>query len=557
MDAMHRWIALWCLAALLALGCASSSKPASAPPAPTVAPLTLPDTGWSEVKRALHALRRLAYGPSPRDWEQVRRLGVAQWVALQLHPERLPDEALATRLEPLGTLSLSTEDLIARYPPLRQQARELGVPLETREDRRELTLMLGADALPRRVGEDLMAQKLIRAVESNHQLQEVLVDFWFNHFNVSAEKGPVRWMLTSYERDAIRPHVFGRFRDLLGATARHPAMLFYLDNWTSVRDGFEPGRRRFGMAQAFRKNARGLNENYARELLELHTLGVDGGYTQDDVREVARAFTGWSLNRPRVAPAFVFRAEAHDPGEKTMLGQAFPPGGGVKDGEHVLDMLARHPSTARFLSTKLARKFVSDEPPAALVDRLAQVFLATDGDLRAVYTALFTSPEFWSDAAWSSKTRTPLELVASSIRALGGTTNGGRPLARTVERMGEPLYRAPAPTGYPEHAAPWVNAGALVVRLNFALALASDRVRGTDVEVMKLVPTPAPTDTGVLVDALALRLLYEPLSDQTRATLLAALEPGEDERMSDGEVRQVDVRRAVGLLLGSPEFQKQ
>jgi uncharacterized protein (DUF1800 family) len=521
-----------------------------------VAPLALPDTGWSEEKRALHALRRLAYGPSPRDWDEVRRLGVAQWVALQLHPEQVPDEALAARLEPLPTLHLSTEELIARYPPLRQQARELGVPLETREDRRELTMMLGADALPRRVATDLMAQKLIRAVDSRHQFQEVLVDFWFNHFNVSAEKGPVRWMVTSYERDALRPHVFGRFRELLGATARHPAMLFYLDNWTSVRDGFEP-RRRSGMAPAFRKNARGLNENYARELLELHTLGVDGGYTQEDVREVARAFTGWSLNRPRVAPAFVFRDDAHDPGEKTVLGQALPAGGGVKDGERVLDMLARHPSTARFLATKLARKFVSDEPPAALVDRLAQVFLATDGDLRAVYTALFTSADFWSDAAWSTKTKTPLELVASSLRALGGTTDGGLPLARAVERMGEPLYRAPAPTGYPEHAAPWVNAGALVGRLNFALALASNRVRGTEVDVMSLVPQPAPPDTAALVDALALRLLYEPLSPQTRATLLAALEPGEDERMADGEVRPVDVRRAVGLLLGSPEFQKQ
>jgi uncharacterized protein (DUF1800 family) len=516
----------------------------------------LPDTGWSEEKRALHALRRLSYGPSPRDWDEVRRLGVARWVALQLYPEHVPDDALAARLEPLTTLSLSTEELIARYPPLRQQARELGVPLETREDRRELAAMLGADALPRRVATDLMAQKLIRAVEGRHQLQEVLVDFWFNHFNVSAEKGPVRWMITSYERDALRPHLFGRFRDLLGATARHPAMLFYLDNWTSVREGFEP-RRRLGLAPAFRKNARGLNENYARELLELHTLGVEGGYTQQDVREVARAFTGWSLNRPRVAPAFVFRADAHDPGEKTVLGQALPPDGGVRDGERVLDMLARHPSTARFIATKLARKFVSNEPPAALVDRLAQVFLSTDGDLRAVYTALFTSPEFWSDAAWSAKTRTPLELVASSIRALGGTTDGGPPLARAVERMGEPLYRAPAPTGYPEHAAPWVNAGALVGRLNFALALASDRVRGTDVDVMALVPRPTPSDTGALVDALALRLLYEPLSPQTRATLLSALEPGEDERMSDGEVRPLDVRRAVGLLLGSPEFQKQ
>jgi uncharacterized protein (DUF1800 family) len=500
-------------------------------------------------------LRRLAYGPSPQDWEEVRHTGLARWIALQLHPEHLPDDAVAARLNPLSTLRLSTEELMTRYPPLRQQARELGVPLETPEDRRELAVMLGSDTLPRRIGVDLMAQKLIRAVESRQQLQEVLADFWFNHFNVSAEKGPVRWMVTSYERDAIRPHVFGRFRELLGATARHPAMLFYLDNWTSVREGFEP-RRRGMIPPAFRKNARGLNENYARELLELHTLGVDGGYTQEDVREVARVFTGWSLNRPRLAPAFVFRADAHDPGEKLVLGHPVA-SGGEHEGDHVLDMLARHPSTARFIATKLARKFVADEPPATLVDRLAQVFLGTDGDLRAVYTALFTSPEFWSGTAWNAKTKTPLELVASSIRALGGTTDGGSPLARAVERMGEPLYRAPAPTGYPEHATPWINAGALVTRLNFALALAAGRVRGTDVDVMALMPRPRPEDSGALVDTLALRLLYEPHSPQTRTTLLAALEPGDDGRMPDGEVRPVDVRRATGLLLGSPEFQKQ
>jgi uncharacterized protein (DUF1800 family) len=551
-----RGTALWCVAALFAVGCASTSQLASTPSGSSVPALTLPDSGWSEDQRALHALRRLAYGPSPRDWEEVRQVGVARWIAGQLHPATIPDDTVAARLEPLPTLRLSTEELIARYPPLREQARELGMPLETQEDRRELAAMLGKDALPARVGLDLMAQKLIRAVESRHQLEEVLVDFWFNHFNVSAEKGPVRWMATAYERDAIRPHVFGRFRDLLGATARHPAMLFYLDNWTSVRDGFEPGRRG-GIPPALRKNARGLNENYARELLELHTLGVDGGYTQEDVHEVARVFTGWSLNRPRVAPSFVFRAAAHDPEEKLLLGHKLSAGGGEQEGDQVLDLLARHPSTARFIATKLARKFVADEPPAALVDRIAQVFLDTDGDLRAVYTALFTAPEFWSDAAWNTKTKTPLELVASGIRALGGTTDGGPPLGRAVARMGEPLYRAPAPTGFPEHGTPWINAGSLVTRLNFALALAADRVRGTDVDVMALAPRAGKSDAGALVDALALRLLYQPLSPQTRTTLLAALEPGDDSTMPDGEVRPVDVRRAVGLLLGSPEFQKQ
>jgi uncharacterized protein (DUF1800 family) len=551
MTAMpHRTLPL--LLALLAVGCASRAPAPTSAPAPTLA---LPATGWSPEKQALHVLRRLAYGPSPQDWEEVRRVGVATWVRAQLEPERLPDDAVAAKLAGMPTLALGMEELVERYPPLREQARELGLPLETPEDRRALRTMLGEDALPQQVGEELMAQKLVRAVESRRQLQEVLVDFWFNHFNVSAEKGPVRWMVTSYERDALRPHVFGRFRELLGATARHPAMLFYLDNWTSVREGFEPlrGQRLPGLG----KGPMGLNENYARELLELHTLGVDGGYTQADVREVARAFTGWSIDKPRKAPAFHFRARAHDEGEKVVLGQRLPPGGGLEDGERVLDLLARHPSTARFLATKLARKFVADEPPPALVERLAKVFLATDGDLRAVYTALFTSEEFWSDAAYGAKTKTPLELVASSIRALGGTTDGGRPLARRLALMGEPLYRAPAPTGFPERAEPWVNAGALVHRLNFALALSVGRVRGTQVDVRALRPEPLPPDVGALVDALAPRLLFDALSPETRGTLVAALAPGEDDRLPDGEVRPVEVRRVVGLLLGSPEFQKQ
>jgi hypothetical protein len=279
---------------LLAVGCASRAPAPASPPPP---PLELPATGWSPERQALHALRRLAHGPSPRDWEELRRGGVAAWVWAQLHPGQLPDDAVSRKLAGLPTLALGMEELVERYPPLQQQARELGVPLETGEDRQALRRMVGEDRLPQQVGEELMAQKLIRAVESRRQLQEVLVDFWFNHFNVSADKGPVRWMVTSYEREALRPHVFGRFRELLGATARHPAMLFYLDNWTSVREGFQPrrGQRLPGLGQG----PAGLNENYARELLELHTLGVDGGYTQADVREVARAFTGWSIERPR------------------------------------------------------------------------------------------------------------------------------------------------------------------------------------------------------------------------------------------------------------------
>ncbi|XXF76874.1 DUF1800 domain-containing protein [Myxococcaceae bacterium GXIMD 01537] len=540
------------LLTLLAAGCASRAPTAAAPSPP---PLELPVRGWSEPKQSLHVLRRLAYGPSPEDWAEVRRAGASTWISSQLQPERIADDAVARKLAAMPTLTLSMEQVVERYPPLKEQARELGLPLETDEDKRALREMLGKEALPEQVGEELLAQKLVRAVESRRQLQEVLVDFWFNHFNVSSEKGAVKWMVTAYERDALRPHVFGRFRDLLGATARHPAMLFYLDNWASVREGFQP--RGGEKLPGFGKGPLGLNENYARELLELHTLGVDGGYSQEDVRAVARAFTGWSIDKPRKAPVFRFRAVAHDMDEKLLLGHRLPPGGGRDDGERVLDWLARHPSTARFISTKLARKFVSDAPPPALVERLAEVFQKTDGDLRAVYTALFTSPEFWSEEAYGAKTKTPLELVVSSIRALGGGTDGGKPLGRAMALMGEPLYRAPAPTGFPEHAEPWVNAGALVHRLNFALALSAGRMRGTHVDARALRPEPPPREPGALVDALAPRLLFEPLSPDTRATLLAALEPGEDGRVDDGEERPVDVRRVAGLLLGSPEFQKQ
>ncbi|EPX58406.1 hypothetical protein D187_004162 [Cystobacter fuscus DSM 2262] len=541
---MSRALLLSLLGLLTLPGCASGPwERATTPPR-----LTWPATGWSADKQALHVLRRLAFGPSPRDWEEVRRVGVASWVERQLWPERIPDEAVERQLATLPTVTFGMKALRERYPLLQDHARELGIRLETQEDRDRLTEMLGADMLPGRVDQELRTQKLLRAVDGQRQLQEVLVDFWFNHFNVSVDKGPVRWMVMSFERDALRPHVFGRFRELLAATARHPAMLFYLDNWRSAGEGPAPGK-----GGGKKKASTGLNENYARELLELHTLGVDGGYSQQDVREVARAFTGWTIDEPDRAPVFVFQPDMHDAGDKHVLGVALPAGGGQEDGERVLDILARHPATARFIATKLARKFVSEAPPPALVERLAQVFLRTEGDLRAVYSALFTSPEFWSDEALGALTKTPLELVVSSLRALGARTDGGPALSRVVERMGQSLYRAPAPTGFPEHAAPWVNTGALVQRINFALDLTEGRVRGTRVEFPWGWASP-PANVAALLDSLVPRLLFEPLSAETRATLLSALAP---DSMPDGEMRPLDVRRAAGLLLGSPEFQKQ
>jgi uncharacterized protein (DUF1800 family) len=331
--------------------------------------------------------------------------------------------------------------------------------------RRRVELANGPEQV---VARDLMEGKLLRAIYSNRQLDEVLVDFWFNHFNVFLDKGADHYLITEYERDAIRPHVLGKFRDLLEATASSPAMLFYLDNWQSVGPG--NGARR------------GLNENYGRELLELHTLGVDGGYTQKDVTEVARCFTGWTINQPQRGGQFVFNPRLHDKGEKVVLGVKIPAGGGIEDGEKVLDILAHHPSTAHFISKKLAMRFVADDPPATLVDRMARTFLKTDGDLREVMRTMLGSKEFWSVGAYRSKMKSPLEMVASAVRAVDGDVDYAISLANQVGQLGEPLYRKPEPTGYSNSSQQWVNSAGLLARMNFALQLANNRMPGVKVE---------------------------------------------------------------------------
>src|SRR5438445_6970592 len=337
--------------------------------------------------------------------------------------------------------------------------------------------------LPQEALSQLQQAKTLRAIYSDRQLQEQLTDFWFNHFNVFGNKDLDLWLLASYEHDVIRPRVLGRFRDLLGVTAKSPAMLFYLDNYLSAdaqaakRLKSHPEKlrgRRYASLPGV--GNRGLNENYARELMELHTLGVDGGYTQQDVVEVARCFTGWTIARPQQGGGFVFRTAAHDRGEKRVLGQVIPAGGGREDGERVIDILARHPATARFIATKLARRFVSDDPPPALVERAAATFQRTDGSIRAVLETIFTSSEFWSAEAYRAKIKTPLEVVASAVRTLDGRVgagaagqdglgDGGMVLAREVARLGEPLYEAQPPTGYPDRAESWVNTGALLGRM--------------------------------------------------------------------------------------------
>jgi len=417
--------------------------------------------------QVVHTLNRITFGTTAADLDRVRSIGVDRYIEQQLHPERIADAAMRERLHGLTTLTMSSREVADRFEqPLleaRRQRKDAG------DEATPAQRMAQADA--NRVLLELSEQKILRAVYSERQLEEVLTDFWFNHFNVDARKGPARFLLTEYEREAIRPHVLGKFRDLLGATAHSPAMLFYLDNWMSV-DPEAPalGRRAQSAAQAPR---RGLNENYARELMELHTLGVDGGYTQKDVTEVARAFTGWSIDRPREGGEFRFAPRLHDAGAKTVLGHLIKAGGGESDGEQVLDILARHPSTARFIATKLVRKFVADQPPTSLVDRAAARFRDTNGDLREVVKTILFSKEFRSADALNAKAKTPFEFLVSALRAAGTDIRDARLYVRTMQELGMPLYQCQPPTGYADTAEAWINTGALVARMNVATRIAA------------------------------------------------------------------------------------
>ena len=388
------------------------------------------------TNQTLHILNRVAYGPRPRDLEAF---GIEEYIDQQLYPSEIDDRSVEAATSSLDALNLSGVELIQKYPNRRDQ----------------------------RVGlEQLTEAKLRRALSSERQLNEVMVDFWYNHFNVFAGKGACRVLVPSYERDAIRPYVFGKFRELVSATAKHPAMLFYLDNWLSVASSAPARGRR-----------RGLNENYARELMELHTLGVDGGYTQRDVVEVARSFTGWTIEGPR-RPAFLFAPPLHDNDPKLVLDHRIG-AGGMRDGEQVIDLLCRHPSTARFISTKLVRRFVSDDPPAELVGRVARAFVRSDGDIREMLQTIFRSEEFMSSEF--KKVKTPFEFVVSAMRATDARVDNPGVLARFLVRLGQPLYSAVPPTGYPDTGADWMSPGTLMTRLNFVTGLASGRLRGVTI----------------------------------------------------------------------------
>jgi uncharacterized protein (DUF1800 family) len=609
-------------------------------------------------------------------------MGIDRYIDLQLHPERINESGVDAKLSSFETLHMPVGQLYDKYPQPGLIARQIGIRgpgvanaqktaqstaqppnQKDQKDQKDQTDQVGpgtppasqasdADAQqqqkngqlikdyyashglkqPQEMLVELQAQKLIRAVDSQRQLDEVLTDFWFNHFNIFWGKGQDKWLTTDFEMNAIRPHVLGKFKDLLTATAKSPAMLFYLDNAESSapdarpvgranRPGFKRGpfgRPPFGpvmlppapqqpnpnAANQKGKRKTGINENYARELMELHTMGVDGGYTQKDVQEVARCLTGWTIDGPRRGGHFAFRDWMHDNGEKTVLGHKIPAGGGQRDGEMVIDILVHHPSTVKFISTALVRRFVSDTPPQSLVDRVSQVYVRTDGDIREMMKTILTSPDFNSPAAYRAKIKSPFELAASAIRALGGDTNGSPALGQFIAKMGEPLYRYQAPTGYPDRAEQWVNTGALLQRLNFGLAITGNKIAGTTVAIGN-------ADVGSaqqLIDRAIAELLGGDVSEQTRTVLykqikegvsfkgdlsdssgeMAAMSPdghpeGPDDMTTKGTAKTKQERKeiraerkwqlqavaqapqpvdpetakAFGLVLGSPEFQRR
>jgi uncharacterized protein (DUF1800 family) len=554
-----------------------------------------------------HALDRLGFGPRPGDVARVREMGVDRWIALQLAPDRIPDgttdSLIASAFE---TYHADTRDLVsvaqAGQQAIRQRARQAARQGDTASKRDLRADVLRDDPQlrmqlqrARRVVGDVQAVKLARAVVSDRQLEEVMTDFWENHFSVYSAKGLTRTFIPAYDRDVIRPRALGRFRDLLGAVARSPAMLFYLDQFQSTVDSMHSPLRDVRaprMRTALRR--RGLNENYARELLELHTLGVDGGYTQRDVIEVARALTGWTMN-PRQGAGFVFRPEIHDADAKLVLGRRLAAGRGIEDGEEVLDIVARHPATARFIARKLAVRFVSDDPPPALVERAAATFRRTDGDIRETVRTIVTSPEFFSRAAYRAKVKSPFELVASALRAMGARADTTPRAAQMVAFLGAPIFGHQAPNGWPETGDAWMNAGAILNRINFGLALAAGRVPGAGVaqwpEASRLLGAPRAQQVDAVISAFLggqaspdtrdiLIRGENPLAAKLAAqaertpTPMAPTEKDDDDRMAtmreDGPrrpgargaplgrpVQLEGLAQVVGLAIGAPEFQRR
>lgn len=478
--------------------------------------------------KVLHLLNRLSYGARPGDVERVTQMGTDRYLQQQLNPASIPESpALSRQLSSLETLKMSPVSLFQAFNPRAGQPDQKPSPQVRQMNRQNA----------RQVVEEAVQARLLRAVESDRQLEEQMVDFWFNHFNVFSGKGLTRLWVGSYENQAIRPHALGKFRDLLGATAQHPAMLFYLDNWQNTAPD-SPGAR---------GRLKGLNENYARELMELHTLGVNGGYTQQDVIALAKIFTGWGLSRAGRqdgdGSGFYFDAKRHDFSDKVFLGQTIK-GSGKAEGEQALDMLAKHPATARHISFQLAQYFVADRPPQSLVDRLSQRFLETDGDIRLVLETLFKSSEFGDSRHFGQKFKTPYQYLVSAMRATGKSVTNAAALQASLQQLGMPLYGCQTPNGYDNTESAWLNPDAMTRRLSFATAIASGqfpalRSRGQNAELNRQAATQGaakgPVDANQLLITLGDRF-----SDNTRQAIAA----------SPSQLR-------TALILGSPEFMRR
>jgi uncharacterized protein (DUF1800 family) len=700
-----------------------------------------PSGQMDEAHRAVHVLNRFTFGPRPGEADRVAAMGVDKWFEQQLHPEKIDDSALQSRLSGFRTLNMDARTMVENFPPpqvlqavangrmalpsdpqkravyedaveryrirtekkadgqanaavdidpntppdqmsdsqreqfrqARQQARAkideiVALPPDQRmpaiyklspaerislaqvlntqerdrlmsdftpEQREQITALVNPQGVV--VGE-LQQAKILRAAYSDRQLEEVMTDFWFNHFNVFINKGADRFLTTEYENQVIRPRALGKFKDLLVATAKSPAMLFYLDNWQSVgprsfaaergpRAGngqFRQQRQAFGKRAGFptfpgmpqtrvqrpfpqqqqqqqtqdgqqapapqQQRRAGLNENYGRELMELHTLGVDGGYSQKDVTEAAKVLTGWTIKNPRLGGEFTFNDRFHEPGSKVVLGHEIKDNG-ESEGLQLLDILAHSPATAHFISKKLAMRFVSDDPPKALVDRMADTFLKSDGDIREVLRTMFRSQEFWAPEAYRAKVKTPFEFVVSAIRATGVNVQNAMPFVQTLNQLGMPLYQMQPPTGYSMKADAWVNSAALLGRMNFALRLAAGRMPGVSFDPGQLTGgAPANGDPQSSLAVMEAKLLAGDISKQTHQTILKQLENPEaiTQQLNQATVRPMQQRpdaeqltmapkRAdrmqplpplnaappskdsiiAGLLLGSPEFQRR
>ena len=555
-------------------------------------------------QQIIHALSRLTFGPRPGDVLAVRAVGLDKWIEQQLNPARIDDSAIDAFVARYPAINRDQNDLLRQYAEQQRERREV------RRDRAD-SGMTGADSvamrremqqrfnLTRQVVTQLQSSRVARAVASERQLQEVMTDFWHNHFSVYVQKGQAQpYYLNDFDRNVIRPRSLGKFRDLLGAVAKSPAMLFYLDNARSMADSGRPtlmadGRlraapRRGGMAPRRRVMERipemqpsqpqrrrpGLNENYGRELLELHTLGVDGGYTQQDVINVARAFTGWTIRQPQQGGGFIFRPQVHDAGEKIVLGRKLPAGRGIEDGEDVLDILSRSPVTARFIVTKIARRLVSDVPPKTLVDRATQVFLGTDGDIREVVRTIVTSPEFYSQQAFRSKVKSPFEVVVSAMRALNARPDSTPRTAQVIAYLGQPIFGHQAPNGWPETGESWMNTGAILNRINFGMAAAAGRLPGITIRALPALDSVRSASRERQVDAVVAALLNGMVSPDTRAVLVTGTNPmmpaagsGTPDMISESAPLQrraignlpplTGLPQIVGLALGSPEFQRR